>query len=193
MDAEPGDRIDGEGQKAFEAFRAYRDLGPTRSLAQVAQGLGKSRTIVARWSAEFAWVERVAAWDDYADRLDRERDLAERREARRRMLEDHARAGRALVQVGAQALANYDASDPERAADARRRIDCMTAAEAARLMEAGSKMERLARGETSERVDMREAMKWVDGFLEVALTYVPVDAQDAFLADVDAQLGTGAA
>jgi hypothetical protein len=66
----------------------------------------------------------------------------------------------------------------------------MTATEAARLIEAG-RMERLARGETSERLDMREALKWVDQFVGVALTHVPVDSHEAFLADVDAQLGVG--
>jgi hypothetical protein len=56
-------------------------------------------------------------------------------------------------------------------------------------METGSKMERLARGETNERVDMREALRWVNDFVDVAITYVPLDAQEAFLADVDARLG----
>lgn len=191
MDAQPGNRIDGEGQKAFEAFCAYRDLGPTRSLARVAQELAKSRTIVARWSAEYAWVERAAAWDDYADRQARERDLVERQEARRHMLEDHAQAGRALVQIGAQALSKYDASNPERAPDAKRRIAEMTATEAARLIEAGSKMERLARGETNERLDMREALRWVESFVDLALTHIPRDFHEAFLTDVDARLGLG--
>ena len=37
-----------ESAKAFEAFCAYRDMGPGRSVAKVGLALGKSTTLMAR-------------------------------------------------------------------------------------------------------------------------------------------------
>src|SRR5881392_3125535 len=48
-----------ESAKAFAAFRAYLDLGPERSLAAVAQKLGKSKVMMERWSRKFDWTARV--------------------------------------------------------------------------------------------------------------------------------------
>src|SRR5438874_7425301 len=46
----------------------YRDMGPGRSLARVAQeyrdaGLRGSLPLFTRWSARDGWVERAEAWD----------------------------------------------------------------------------------------------------------------------------------
>jgi hypothetical protein len=185
------ERQDGESARAFEGFATYRDLGPARSLADVGQALGKSKAACEPWSSRWGWVERAAAWDDEADRLMRERDLAERQEARRQMLAEHARVGQTLVQVGAEVLAAYDVNHPETGEAARGKVAALSASDAARLVATGAKMERLARGETDERVGMREAMAWVDGFIEVALAHLPLEAQEAFLLDVDARLGVG--
>jgi hypothetical protein len=38
---------------------------------------------------------------------------------------------------------------------------------------------------------MREAMAWVESWLDLSLEYIPADRQDGFLAEVDARLGTG--
>ncbi len=59
----------GESRKAFDAFRRYRDMGPTRSLTRVGQELGKSRALMARWSSRWRWVERAESWDDQQDRV----------------------------------------------------------------------------------------------------------------------------
>lgn len=52
-----------ESTPAYAAFVAYRDMGAERSCAKVARELGKSCTLVTRWSARHRWVERVTAWD----------------------------------------------------------------------------------------------------------------------------------
>ena len=46
------ERLENESSRAFEAFSAYRDLGPQRSLAKVAETLGKSKALMERWSAK---------------------------------------------------------------------------------------------------------------------------------------------
>jgi len=50
-----------ESNRAFAAFRVYLDLGPQRSLVLVAGQLGKSKTMIERWSRRFDWPARVQA------------------------------------------------------------------------------------------------------------------------------------
>ena len=50
-----------ESSKAFAAFQVYLRMGPQRSLAAVGQQLGKSGTVIERWSTKFDWVSRVQA------------------------------------------------------------------------------------------------------------------------------------
>ena len=62
-DLKPWDRQPNETSKAYGAFVTYRDMGPERSLERVAHTLGKSTTIMSRWSAAHNWVSRTEAWD----------------------------------------------------------------------------------------------------------------------------------
>ena len=50
-----------ESTKAYTAFKTYLDLGDQRSLARVASQLGKSKTLMERWSRRFDWSGRVQA------------------------------------------------------------------------------------------------------------------------------------
>lgn len=63
MALEPWDRQSGESAPAYEAFLTYRDMGYARSNGGVAQKLGKSKTLMDRWSAQWNWVQRTEAWD----------------------------------------------------------------------------------------------------------------------------------
>ena len=58
-----------ESSRAFAAFTIYRDLGESRSHAQVGQQLCKSTTLINRWSSEHDWVARVRAWDSHQERI----------------------------------------------------------------------------------------------------------------------------
>ena len=68
MAEKPWERMEGEGSKAFEAFRVYRDMGAERSLRAVGERLGKSKAIIERWSSSNQWVERVRAYDNDLER-----------------------------------------------------------------------------------------------------------------------------
>lgn len=83
---QPWERLPDESTKAFEAFVIYRDLGAERSLAKVAQEVGKSKTLIERWSARDAWVKRVELWDVEQDRMHRAYLVAHRRDTDRRQL-----------------------------------------------------------------------------------------------------------
>ena len=82
-----------ESPPAFQAFVVYRDLGlGMRSNAKVSRELGKSVTLMNRWSSRWDWVKRVARYDEDIDKQIRERHIKELYEARDR----HANLSRLL-------------------------------------------------------------------------------------------------
>lgn len=85
--AQEWERQPEETAKAFEAFAIYRDMGNDRSIAKVAEKLGKSEALLHRWSSRYEWVKRAAAWDDeVARQTARElmRDMAKTRARQRK-------------------------------------------------------------------------------------------------------------
>ncbi|USK77822.1 hypothetical protein [Peribacillus frigoritolerans] len=83
---QPFERQDKETEKAFEAFRIYRELGSERSCAKVGEKLGKSSTLIERWSSRWDWVERVKSYDSEMDR----KALKQEEKKRRDMATRHA-------------------------------------------------------------------------------------------------------
>src|SRR3954468_18384063 len=70
-----------EGEQAYAAFLAYRDLGPYRSHEATRVRLGKRPGYlkpIERWSARRDWRLRSCAWDAH---LQAERDRVAREEA----------------------------------------------------------------------------------------------------------------
>ncbi len=68
MERLPWDRQPREGEQAYAAFLAYRDLGPSRTLEATRKHLGKSPGYlkpIERWSALRDWRQRSCAWDDH--------------------------------------------------------------------------------------------------------------------------------
>lgn len=59
----PAQRRPDESAVAFEAFRTYLEMGPSRSLSKVGRALGKSKTLMDRWSARHEWKERVREFE----------------------------------------------------------------------------------------------------------------------------------
>jgi hypothetical protein len=75
------DRMDGEPEKAFAAFRVYRDMPVgERSHKALAARLGRDHKYlitIGGWSSQWKWAARVAKWDQWLDLKAREH--AERR------------------------------------------------------------------------------------------------------------------
>jgi hypothetical protein len=57
-----------ETRKAYERFRAFRDM-PNRELAKVATMFGVSADYIRTISPKNLWVERADAWDAHLDRI----------------------------------------------------------------------------------------------------------------------------
>ncbi len=55
----------GEGEKAYEAFRCFLELGDERTVAAVGRILGKHRSHIDGWRSKFNWRERATAYDNH--------------------------------------------------------------------------------------------------------------------------------
>jgi hypothetical protein len=102
---QPWERLPNESPQSFEAFSRYRDMGAERSLAKVAQAVGKSKQLIERWSVRDHWVMRADSWDVEADRVHRAYLVSHRREVDRRQL----RLAGAMQAKLVEALNNLDA------------------------------------------------------------------------------------
>lgn len=131
-----------ESAKHRRAFDAYWELGAERSLARLHQALeaaGSAPTLrtLEEWSSRFQWQDRIG-------RLERDaREAADeaRITAVREMQERQAREALLLQQKGAQWLGALEPGD-------------VSAEAAIRAVIEGARLERLSRGEVSERVDL---------------------------------------
>jgi len=132
-----------ESDKAFAAFSLYLSMGPERSLAEVAQKLNKSVTMLGRWSAKFDWPARVQAHAAHLAVVERE------------ALEAVVRGRSAEWEKREQQLRETEWAMHERAiAAAKRGLDAYMEREKvyanlsdiARMLEIASKLGRLATG-----------------------------------------------
>jgi hypothetical protein len=60
---DPWTRQKGETPQAFYCFEIYLDQETPRGLARVVSESGRSKPLIERWSARWAWRERARMWD----------------------------------------------------------------------------------------------------------------------------------
>lgn len=137
----PYEQIKGERAKAFEAFKVYRDLGPSRTLSDVAMILGKEPPYVGQLSKRWQWVQRARAWDVAEDRRANEARLKAREEMEQRHIE-LACGMQVLALEAIQRLADKAQKD---AADGVLNPDTVV-----KFVKAATELERLSRGSPSE-------------------------------------------
>lgn len=140
---EKWERQNEETPKAYAAFCVYRDMGPERTQEKVSAELGKSETLISRWSAKYGWVDRVTAWDDEQERLARVAAQKEQLKAIKDMRKRHADLGQAILIKAAKALQRI----PE---------DEIKAGDISRMVDTGSKLERISRGDVGEVIEERD-------------------------------------
>lgn len=103
----PWERQKGESEKAFEAFVTYRDMGTKRSLRAVCEKLGKSKTLIDRWSSDKDWVERVRAYDNDIEKEARAKVIRDRKA----MTTRHINIAMQLQAKAVEALAGLEVED----------------------------------------------------------------------------------
>lgn len=147
--AAPWEQLPGESAKAYLGFCTYRDLGPDRCLDQASRAYHqpqgeqgdqaghkpRASGTIRRWAQRWNWSARALAWDRELERVKRQEQLA----AVQEMGERHAREAMMLQTKAVERLRQLR---PEEL----KPHDTL-----AYLVEA-AKLERLARGEPTERV-----------------------------------------
>ncbi len=133
-----------EGTRHREAFDRYWALGAERSLERlhgVLEREGKAPTIrtLYAWSSRYHWQSHLQD----LERRARQADDEARIEAVREMQERQAREALLLQQKGAEWIAGVTADDASPEAAIRAIVE-------------GAKLERLARGEATERTEQRD-------------------------------------
>ena len=104
-----------------------------RSIRKTAEILGMNKRTIANQSTKWDWVRRCEAYDAHVDRVNREANEA----AIRKMKQDHALLAQQMIRKAMRRLLTM----PD---------DEITAAELARMVDVGVKVERLSRGESTE-------------------------------------------
>jgi hypothetical protein len=138
----PYDRREKETEPAFQAFVTYRDMGlGARSIIAVSQQLGKSETLISRWSKLHDWVKRVRAYDIEVDRRKRLGELRAVEQMRTRQVK--------LAQQ-MQELAAGELQKVIRLAKKTKDAGAIDQGLILKLIDVGSKLERLNLGEPSE-------------------------------------------
>ena len=133
----PYDRRPSESEPAWQAFVAFRDLGPGRTVAAVGKALGKSGNLMDRWCQRWDWRARARSWDAALDSR-RRADLAAQR---LRATSDGLTAGGLLLARGNRLLDPPTGADPDEWMPYPRALTA-----AAGAMEKGVALQRLALG-----------------------------------------------
>jgi hypothetical protein len=155
--SEPWERQPDESPKAFEAFTIYRNLGSSRSMAKVAEQLGKSNQLMSRWSRLHGWVRRAEAWDNEQDRLARQEQAIAIKKMRKR----HANLAEAMLIKAAKAL--------QRIPD-----DEVKASDIPRMVETAARLERISRGDVGDVVESRDGGESIPS----VQFYIPSNGRD---------------
>ena len=143
---EPGDPQPGEPGTSFAGYVVYRETPtPRRSLRAVAHKLGRSLSLIERYSSRWRWVARTRAWDAAQARL-RSTEVS-RIEAD--WVERHMDAGRRLQAVGLAGLARLVESD----GDGRGGLRKLKAADLVRMVTGGARVEEAAARHLSGTVE----------------------------------------
>lgn len=161
---DPWDRQPDESAKAYAAFCAFRDMGALkRSVLGLARQLERGHDWLQEWSTRWDWRKRAEAWDAH---LEEEGRLAQI-DAVRDMNDRQARAGMLILRKIAQRLEGDDVENIK-ALD----INKLTASDIAKLAEVGARMERMARGEETERLGINSEEK-TEHTIKVAFEVAP--------------------
>ncbi len=162
--SKPWDRQPGEGPQAFRAFAAYRDSGANgakRSLQKTADSLTKSNGepyavgTLKDWSRKWFWQSRVDAWDAEMDGLTRK----ELEKGITGMRKNHVAIATAMLGKAAQALKDLPTAD-------------MSPKDIATMVDVAAKLERLSRGEVTERTEGTQTIAGEVGLHQIDLSKV---------------------
>lgn len=138
-----------ETDKAFEAFRIYRDMPwrekdpKMRQIKHVAAELKKSVQLIHRWAQKYDWHERAAAFDVHIDKQLQKETIWQIRVMRKRQ----AKYGRQMQAKGMMALLQTPTMD-------------ISPSAAITMVKEGANLERLGLGEPTENVQQSGTVEY---------------------------------
>lgn len=155
----PTDPQPREPGTSFAGFVLYREMPPAnRSLREVAHRLGRSESLIERYSSRWNWVERVRVWDKDQARLSSQAQT----KAAADWVDRHAEEGRKLQIFAMAALNKYIDRDPDGRIIGVRNVPLR---DALLMMKLGSQIERAAAGaEPLGAVDSEFVLAVADAF-----------------------------
>lgn len=152
-EGQPWSRLPREGDAAWSAFLAYRDMaypeGPagrfaTRNMRALSDALGVRHDYLRHLSSSFNWADRAGSYDRALDMAKTEMDLSEVQRVRQRHLRLLAKA-RTFAEMELDKMVRR-ASDPD--------ISTASAREVKDLLEFAIKTERLLLGEHTDHLKL---------------------------------------
>lgn len=161
-----------ESNKAFVAFRTYLELGAQRSLVAVAGKVGKSKTMIEKWSRRFDWPARIQAHMAHLAEVERKaiEALAVEKAVEWHKVHEAVRVAewqrhKKLIALADEMIARWEKT-PSRSGQLR----CGTLEGIARLLELATKLGRLAAGMPTEVKEVNTTMKaTIDVDWEIAI------------------------
>lgn len=143
----PTHRLYGEGSKAYQAFSTYYDLGDGRTIEKAATKLKKDVSVLNRWSSKYHWVDRIRTADieehQRSQNADSQAKLEAARERERRqdkVQEDAWKISQEMLHFARLIL--------------RQPFGTLTPDKAARLLQVGDAMARMASGMPVTRAEL---------------------------------------
>ena len=180
-----------ESNKAFAAFKTYLELGAQRSLADVADQHGKSKTMIERWSRRFDWPARVQAHAAHLALVERQaiESLAMEKAVDWSKVHEAVKVAewqrhKKLIALADEMLARWE----------KNKAKCGTLEGIARVLELATKLGRLAAGMPTEVKEVNTTMKaTIDVEWEIAIrkAYAVKDSPANDPAVVDVEVLTG--
>jgi len=146
----PWERQEAEPDDAWTAFRMYRDQmtgpGATRSYAR----LGVRLETALAWMNKYQWKERCLAWDRHVDEIRQEEKTALLAQDAREVTASHM----AMVATGKSLVSRELAKLDALSAKAGEAPGPFTLHALTRLAEVTVKLDRLVRGESTEKIEV---------------------------------------
>ncbi|MDR1688323.1 MAG: hypothetical protein LBS21_06900 [Clostridiales bacterium] len=138
---DPWDKQPGENAEQYRAFCTYRDAEPKIGTEKVAEKYGKSKGWAEQLCTARRWVDRRELWAEYQGKLTTE----ELKRGIPAMRKSHTDIATAMLIKAAKALKAIPTEE-------------MTMQDVARAVDVATKLERLSRGEATERTESNTAI-----------------------------------
>lgn len=151
--AKPWERLDDETDAPWRVFEVFLAMPAPRSLEGLVpltahlHATGYAYETLKGWSHDWLWFPRARAFDEHLARRARRAQERATESVAAEMARRHARAAKRLLALAERGIASLEKRDKNGAT--------LTPADVERMVKTGIVLERLVRGDATERVETR--------------------------------------